>query len=102
MSREFLFTWHKQALQSPRFRAHRQRIHRLLVKLSLKYNILPASLFIRGVKFSGGECHGSGSFADIFLADLDGVRVALKRLRMFQMIDESKKAQLKRVSIFLV
>ncbi|KAH8092669.1 kinase-like domain-containing protein, partial [Cristinia sonorae] len=74
----------------------RRRIHKLLMKLSLKYDILPASLFIHGVKYSGGECHSSGSFADIYVGDLNGRTVALKRLRMFQMIDESKSTQLKR------
>jgi len=84
------------ALQTSRFRMHRRRIHRLLVKLSLKYNVLPASLFLHGVKFSGEECHSSGSFADIYLGELDGSQVALKRLRMFQMVDESRRTQLQR------
>ena len=87
-----------QAMQATRFKAHRRRLHRLLVKLSQKYNLLPASLFIQGVKFRGGECHSSGSFADIYLAELNGCTVALKRLRMFQMIDESKRSRLQRES----
>lgn len=87
-----------QAMQATRFKAHRRRIHRLLVKLSQRYTLLPASLFIQGVKFRGGECHSSGSFADIYLAELNEWTVALKRLRMFQMIDESKRSKLQRVS----
>lgn len=67
------------------------------MKLSLKHNKLPASLFLRGVKFSGGDSHGSGSFADIYLGELDGAVVALKRLRVFQMVEESKREQLRRV-----
>ncbi|TCD64008.1 hypothetical protein EIP91_004676 [Steccherinum ochraceum] len=86
----------RQALQSTRFKAHRKHLQRLLVKFSLKHGILPASLFLSGVKLFGDECHSMGSFADIYIGDLGGTKVALKRLRMFSMIEESKRAQLRR------
>ncbi|TCD61462.1 hypothetical protein EIP91_008397 [Steccherinum ochraceum] len=73
----------------------RDSIRRLMLKLALSTEKLPRSLFLRGVKCSETESHGAGSFADIFIGDFQGHKVALKKLRMFQMLHESQKKRMR-------
>ena len=40
---------------------------------------------------------GVGGYADVFRGTYEGNKVALKRLRVFQMLDEEMKAKLRRV-----
>ncbi|KAI0078097.1 kinase-like protein [Panus rudis PR-1116 ss-1] len=64
---------------------YRRPLRRLLIRLSREARILPASLFLGGVVCQDRmNPFGGGGFADIFPADLGGARVALKRLRVFQ------------------
>ncbi|KAF9269180.1 kinase-like protein [Marasmius fiardii PR-910] len=57
---------------------------RLLVKLSESQDILPACLFIKGVKRQDLEAFYGGTFGDIYRARYRNEDVALKRIRVFQ------------------
>lgn len=57
-------------------------LRRLATKLAVHYSLLPASFYLKGVKCTNSESCGNGSFADIFLGEWEGTRVALKRLRV--------------------
>lgn len=61
----------------------RQDAHRLLVKLSKKCGILPASLAITGIKDYSQNPVAGGHFADILPASYQGEDVVLKRLREY-------------------
>ncbi|THH21605.1 hypothetical protein EUX98_g8333 [Antrodiella citrinella] len=88
---KFQLTMAAQALESDHAYDDRDAIRRLMLKLSTRCEKLPTSLFLMGVKCSETECYSVGSFADIYIGEYEGRKVALKRLRMFQMIHESKK-----------
>jgi hypothetical protein len=91
---------------------------RLLVRLSEARDILPASLFIRGVKGRdreptfGGTCAYSPSSSgtvhsthliavgDIFMASFNGQEVALKKIRVFQR--DQAVHRIRQVLVFLL
>ncbi|KAK7045989.1 hypothetical protein VNI00_006984 [Paramarasmius palmivorus] len=64
--------------------ALKHKVQRLLVKLSEAQDILPSSLFIKGVKRQDSDAHLGGSFGDIYRATYRGSEVAIKRIRIFQ------------------
>lgn len=80
---------------------NRGTLVRLMVKLSTKFCQLPKELFLTGVTRSTTDYLASGSYGDIFLGEFQQQQVALKRLRVYQMIDESKKEKMKKVSTLL-
>jgi len=69
----------------------RRQAYRLVVKLSENCGILPASVNIIGVTDCGKEAISGGGLADIFQATYKGTRVALKRLRDFQVHQQRQK-----------
>jgi len=75
--------------------AERDTIRKLMLKLAMRSEKLPTSLFLKGVKCSETESYSVGSFADIYIGEYEGQKVALKRLRMFQMIHESKRKRMR-------
>ncbi|KAF8212600.1 kinase-like domain-containing protein [Mycena galopus ATCC 62051] len=64
---------------------------RLLVKLSEACDSLPSSLTIRGIDNKSANPISGGGFADIYEAQYEGHRVALKRLRSFQEDSEENR-----------
>ncbi|TCD64004.1 hypothetical protein EIP91_004672 [Steccherinum ochraceum] len=72
-----------EALLSQQAKAYKVKIHRILVKLARKSKKSPNSLFKSAIHFQSMQPITGGGFADIFDADLDGVKVAIKRLRSF-------------------
>lgn len=75
---------HACGVHAPLTRERRYKLRRLLVRLSESSKTLPASLFIQDVVSTSAHSVAGGSYADIFLAEHQGVKVALKRLRMFR------------------
>jgi hypothetical protein len=62
----------------------RRRIIRLLIRLSKRYGVLPSNLYVENVVCRDKidpVCHGG--FADIFLGEMGGTKVAVKRLRTY-------------------
>ncbi|KAL0577295.1 hypothetical protein V5O48_004688 [Marasmius crinis-equi] len=62
----------------------KHQAQRLLVKLSEAQDILPACLFIKGVRRHDSEAFYGGTFGDIYRATFRSEDVALKRIRVFQ------------------
>jgi len=73
-----------------------RRLRRLLLKLSLEYQRLPLALFLIGVKCHSQEGTGFGGFADVFYGTYQDRKVALKKLRIFQMTDPSSRLEMQR------
>lgn len=67
------------------------------MKLSLECGKLPASLFLQGVDCSYREAFTVGGFADIFRGTYNYEEVGLKRLRVFQAIEKSRRQALEKV-----
>ncbi|KAF7308507.1 Protein kinase domain-containing protein [Mycena chlorophos] len=68
----------------------------LLVKLSESSGMLPASLFIHGVRRTDQDALFGGAFGDIYRAMYKGRQVALKRMRVFQPDSELEWQKLRR------
>ena len=64
---------------------------KILVKLSEAQDILPACLFIKGVKRRDSEAFYGGTFGDIYRATFRNEDVALKRVRVFQNTTDRRK-----------
>ncbi|TCD63897.1 hypothetical protein EIP91_004806 [Steccherinum ochraceum] len=73
----------------------RDAIRRMMLKLSVRTTKLPKSLFLQGVISKDTESYSAGAFADIFVGEYHGQKVALKRLRVFQSLHESEKQKLR-------
>ena len=71
-------------LTAPLTRERRYKLRSLLVRLSETSKTLPNSLFIFDVVSTSTYSVAGGSYADIFLAEHQSVKVALKRLRIFK------------------
>ncbi|KAK7045987.1 hypothetical protein VNI00_006982 [Paramarasmius palmivorus] len=69
------------------------RAQRLLVKLCQAQDILPSSLFIKGVYRQDIDAHLGGSFGDIYRATYKDSDVAIKRIRIFQDTADRHKLQ---------
>lgn len=63
----------------------------------MKHQALPSALFLTGVTCQDMESVGSGGFADVLCGTYKEQTVALKRLRVFQMADPSKRSTMKKV-----
>ncbi|KAJ7742147.1 hypothetical protein DFH07DRAFT_44310 [Mycena maculata] len=76
--------------------SHTAQARRLVVRLSAASDGLPSSLFITGVTDSDDQPTFRGGFGDVYRASYGGKRVALKRIRMFQVnsVSESKRIRL--------
>ncbi|KAJ7724835.1 hypothetical protein B0H16DRAFT_286843 [Mycena metata] len=71
---------------------------RLLVRLSEAADILPFSLAILGVNNKSANPLFGGAFGDVYDAQYQGNRVALKRLRLFHPDgDDEESRQIRRV-----
>ncbi|KAL0065198.1 hypothetical protein AAF712_007868 [Marasmius tenuissimus] len=69
----------------------RHQAHKILVKLLEAQDILPACLFIKGVKRRDSEAFFGGTFGDIYRARFRSEDVALKRVRVFQNTTDRRK-----------
>ncbi|KAG6832065.1 hypothetical protein H0H92_005487 [Tricholoma furcatifolium] len=67
-----------------------RRARRLLIKLSERSEIIPASVLIRGLTLSDSHPVSGGGFADIYRAMYRGQEVALKHLRVRQDQDSQR------------
>ncbi|KAG6817813.1 hypothetical protein H0H87_003221 [Tephrocybe sp. NHM501043] len=67
-----------------------RKARRLLVKLSERSDILPASVLIRGLTLINNQPVSGGGFADIYRALYRGQEVALKHLRVRQDQDSQR------------
>ena len=79
------------------FSTHR-RLRRLLLRLALEYDLLPRGIHVAGVSCANSESVMCGGFADIYRGEHKGKVVALKRLRVFQMMEPLRKQRVKKVS----
>lgn len=61
------------------------------MKLSETRDVLPSSLFIKGVTRLEREATFGGTFGDIYRASYEGREVALKKIRVFQRDPEVHK-----------
>ncbi|KDQ56783.1 hypothetical protein JAAARDRAFT_132054 [Jaapia argillacea MUCL 33604] len=75
----------------------RRCIHRLLARVSEITSLVPASLFASGVSLPDRDPVAGGGFADVYSAELSGQRVALKRMRLFQ-LHSRERERVKKVS----
>ncbi|KAG6820841.1 hypothetical protein H0H93_010668 [Arthromyces matolae] len=66
------------------------KARRLLIKLSERSEIIPASVLIRGLTLTDNQPVSGGGFADIYRAVYRGQEVALKHLRVRQDQDSQK------------
>ncbi|KAG6910301.1 hypothetical protein DXG01_011698 [Tephrocybe rancida] len=67
-----------------------RKARRLLVKLSERSEIIPASVLIRGLTLTDNQPVSGGGFADIYRAMYRGQEVALKHLRVRQDQDSQR------------
>lgn len=74
-----------------------RRLRRLLLRLALEYDQLPQGVHVSGVTCACSESVMCGGFADIYKGEHKGKVVALKRLRVFQMMEPSRKVRVKKV-----
>ncbi|TCD69106.1 hypothetical protein EIP91_008748 [Steccherinum ochraceum] len=72
------------------------QLRRILLRLSMKHQALPGALFLSDVTCQDTESVGSGGFADVLFGTHREQKVALKRLRVFQMADPSKRSTMKK------
>ncbi|KAJ3482587.1 hypothetical protein NLI96_g6879 [Meripilus lineatus] len=66
------------------------------MKLCFVSGIVPQALMLKGFVISNGDSVGGGGFADIYKGTYRQVPVALKRLRVFQTLEESKRKSLRK------
>ena len=78
---------------------HRDEIRRLLVKLSQRCDMLPESLFLKGVS-TKYEHERIGGFANIYRGRYKGRAIALKRLRCFYSMTEPQVEALNKVRTY--
>lgn len=78
------------------FEKLRDRLVNSLLKLSSDSGLLPSSLFLKGIDCPDRESTSAGVFADVYQGNYKGRAVALKRLRVYQMVDETEKGTLRK------
>ncbi|KAI0080923.1 kinase-like protein, partial [Panus rudis PR-1116 ss-1] len=61
----------------------RRQLCKVLLDLSLDYDVIPSSLILKRVELTDRHSIGHGSSGDIYKATLDQQPIALKRLRVF-------------------
>lgn len=88
--RSTLIIAHLQSLELPldhtatigfQSRYGRNKLRRLSLKLANKFNALPQSIFLTGVKCTEHEQFDGGGFADVFMGEYNTGTVVIKRLR---------------------
>lgn len=67
-----------------------QLLRRTMMKLSVKCQVIPSILFQHGAECYEPLPRSGGSFGDVFHGTLAGKEVALKRLRLFQVVDKDE------------
>lgn len=77
----------------------RDALRRLTIKLCFASGIVPQALLLTGFVISNGYSIGGGGFADIYQGTYRQIPVALKRLRVFQTLEESKRTSLRKVCL---
>lgn len=77
----------------------RNKLRKLCLKISIKYDVLPKALVLQGVQLTDRDQRGTGGFADVFCGTFGRYKVALKRLRVYAMTSESHKKTLQQVAI---
>ena len=77
----------------------RNTFQRVLRRITYSSDLLPTSLKLVGVTCPDRHTYGTGGNADVYCGEYQGKKVALKRLRIFQMIEPSRKGALQRVRI---
>ena len=74
-------------------------MQRLGLKMVVKYNILPTSLILEGVRCNDFRDRlTGGSFADVYSGTFGGLKVALKVLRVSGDLTEEQKQRKTQVS----
>ncbi|TCD69559.1 hypothetical protein EIP91_007183 [Steccherinum ochraceum] len=73
----------------------RNKLRRTSLKISIKHDILPSTLFLEGVKCTETEGRGSGSFAEVFYGSYGDLPVAIKRLRVYVGTPEPQRLRIK-------
>lgn len=65
----------------------------------LRYDKLPEALFLSGVQLDveNDIANLSGGYSDVYIGSYGTQRVAVKRLRVFSSMEESKRDEVKRV-----
>ena len=63
--------------------------------------MFPSVIKLLGVQCPDKRTYGTGGFADVYRGKYEGKDVALKRLRVFSMIQESKKEASRKVRFVL-
>ena len=81
-------------------RETRDSLRRLTLKLCFSSDVVPQSLILKGLLQSEKESTIGGGFSDIFRGTYRQIPVALKRLRVFQLVEESKRKKLRRVRLY--
>lgn len=61
--------------------ATRTKLRRLTLKMAITYEMLPTSMFLKGVTCTSVDASSSGGFADVFCGMHGEMMVAIKRLR---------------------
>ena len=79
------------------FFTYRNQLRRLSLKVAITYDKFPTPLVLRGVQCDTTNQHGAGGFADVFCGTYNGEKVALKRLRVYLMMTDEQKTNLKKV-----
>ncbi|KAJ3485618.1 hypothetical protein NLI96_g4827 [Meripilus lineatus] len=74
----------------------RDALRRLTMKLCFAHSIVPQALVLKGLVISDRDSIGGGGFADIYKGTYRQVPVALKRLRVFLTLEESRRESLRR------
>jgi hypothetical protein len=75
----------------------RKAIGKLLIRLVDRFQCLPPTLFLSGVRWVSKDAVDAGGYADIFRGTYQGKEVALKRLRVFRA--DNERIVMNRVSV---
>ena len=67
-------------------------------RLSYSSDMLPSTIKVKGVQCPDNRTYGTGGFADVYKGIYGKEDVALKRLRIFTMLEDSKKQSIRKVN----
>lgn len=74
--------------------ASRNKLRRFSLKIALKYDKLPTTLFLKGVVCTDLESRGIGGFADVFYGSFGELVVAIKRPRVYIAASETQRTKI--------
>lgn len=74
-----------------------RNLRHVQLKLALRSKLLPFSLYVNNVECSKNS-FAAGGFADIYKGAHKGKKVAIKRLRVFQMMGQARTAEMLQAS----